>query len=57
MSYRKDCGGILNEDYKGISEKIWFCKLCNERREWELTMTDVKLFLRSVENIVRTVKG
>ena len=32
-------------------------KLCNERREGELRMTGGKLFLRYVDDIVRTVKG
>ena len=34
--YLKDCGGISDEEYKGISEKVWFRKLCNGRRESEL---------------------
>ena len=33
------------------------CKLCNERREGELKMTGGKLFLRYLDDIVRTVKG
>ena len=40
--YHKDCGDISDEGYKDISEKNWFCKLCNEKRECELTMTGVK---------------
>ena len=55
--YHKNCGGILDEDYKVISKKVWLCKLCIERRECELTMTGVKFFLRFVDNTVRTVEG
>ena len=44
-----------DEDYKGISEKVWFCKLCNERRECELTMTGVKFSIQFVDDIVRIV--
>ena len=55
--YHKDCGGILDEDYKGISEKVWFCKLCNEKRDCELMTIGVKLFLLYLDDIVRVLKG
>ena len=43
--------------YRGISEKIRFCNICNERSEGELKISGVKLFLRYVDEIRRTVKG
>ena len=44
--YYQDCGGISHEDYIDVSEKVWFRKMFNERRECELTTAGVKLFLR-----------
>ena len=52
----KECDGFLDEDYRGTSEKVWFCKLRNARRDFELTIAGVKFFLTSVDNSVRTVK-
>ena len=49
--------GISDEEYKSISEKDCFCKLCNARRECELIITGVKLFLRYSDNTVRTAEG
>ena len=54
--YQKDCGGFSDEDYKGISEEIWFCKLCNERCECELIKTGEKLFCLYVDIFVRNNK-
>ena len=47
----------MDEDYKGISEKVWFYNIFNKRRECGLTITGVTLFLRYVEDIIRYVKG
>ena len=40
-----------------MSEKVWFCKFFNERREFELVITGIKLFLRYLDHIVRTPQG
>ena len=55
--YHRDCGGVSDDDYKGISKKNLFRKSCYERRECELTIAGVKLFLRYADYFVRTVKG
>ena len=47
----------MNKEYRGISEKIWFCNTYNERSEDELTILGVKFFLRYVDEIIRNVKG
>ena len=48
---------ISDEEYKSISEKDCFCKLCNARRECELIITGVKFFPRYLNNTARTVEG
>ena len=42
---------------KACQKKVWFCKFFNERREFELVITGIKLFLRYLDYIVRTPKG
>ena len=55
--YHVKCGDILADEYRNISETVWYCRKCIPIREKNKSVLQAKLFLRYVDDIVRTVKG
>ena len=55
--YHVNCGDISDNEYRNISETVWYCRKCIAMREKNKSVQQVKLFLRYVDDIVRTVKG
>ena len=45
------------EVYASITEIVWYCESCCRAKNKEKDATQVKLFLRYVDDIVRTVRG
>ena len=57
ICYHVKCGDISDDEYRNISETVWYCRKCIAIREKYKSVQQAKLFLRYVDNIVRTVKG
>ena len=55
--YHVKCGDVLDDEYRKISETVWYCRKCIARREQNKSVQQAKLFLRYVDDIVSTVKG
>ena len=55
--YHVKCGDILADEYRNMSETVWYCRKCIAIREKNKPVMQAKLFLRYVDDIVRTVKG
>ena len=55
--YHLGCGNILESEYADIAETVWYCMTCKKQQEADRTVNGVKVFLRYVDDIVRTVKG
>ena len=55
--YHVKCGDISDDEYRNISETVWYCRKCIAIREKNKSGQQAKLFLRYVDDIVRTVKG
>ena len=55
--YHVKCGDISVDEYRNKSETIWYCRKCIAIREKNKSGQQAKLFLRYVDDIVRTVKG
>ena len=55
--YHVKCGDISDDEYRIIGETVWYCRKCIAIRDKNKSEQQVKLFLRYVDNIVRTVKG
>ena len=55
--YHVKCGDISDDDYRNISETVWYCRKCIAIREKNKSVQQAKLILRYVDDIVRTVKG
>ena len=51
------CGNISDDEYKNISETVWYCSKSIAIREKNKSVQQAKLLLRYVDDIVRTVKG
>ena len=51
------CGDISDDEYRNISETVWYCRKCIAIRKKNKSGQQSKLFLRYVDDIVRTVKG
>ena len=47
----------MESDYADIAETIWYCIACKKQQEADRAEKGVKVFLRYVDDIVRTVKG
>ena len=47
--FSSKCGKLREIEYRNIAKVVWFCSACYELRK--------KLFLRYVDEIVRTVKA
>ena len=55
--YHLGCGNISEFEYADIAETVWFCIACKKQQEADRAEKGVKIFLRYVDDIVRTVKG
>ena len=55
--YHLGCGNISESEYADIAETVWYCMISKKQREADWTVNGVKVFLRYVDDIVRTVKG
>ena len=55
--YHVKCGDISDDEYQNISETVWCCSKCITIREKNKSVQQANLFLRYVDNIVRTVMG
>ena len=55
--YHIKCGDISDDEYRNISETVWYCRKCIAIREKNKSVQQANLFLRYVDDIVRTVKG
>ena len=53
--YHVKCGDISDDEY--LSETVWNCRKCIAIREKNKSVQQAKLFLRYVDDIVRTLKG
>ena len=50
------CGDKSDDEYRHISETDWYCSKCIAIREKNRSVQQAELFLRYVDDIVRTVK-
>ena len=48
---------ISDDEYRNISETVWYCRKCIAIREKSSSVQQARLFLRYVDGIVRTVKS
>ena len=55
--YHVKCGDISDDEYRNTSETVWYCRKCIAIREKNKSGQQSKLFLRHVDDIMRTVKG
>ena len=55
--YHLKCGKISDDVYASITEIVWYCESCCRAKNKEKDTPQVKLFLRYVDEIFRTVKG
>ena len=55
--YHLGCGNTLESEYADIAETVWYCMTCKKQQEADLTVHGVEVFLRYVDDIVRTIKG
>ena len=55
--YHAKCVDISDVEYRNISETVWYCRKCIAIRETNKSVQLAKLFLRYVDDIVRTEKG
>ena len=55
--YHLNCGKISDDVYASITEIVWYCEGCCRAKNKEKVISQVKLFLRYVDDIVRTVRG
>ena len=55
--YHVKCGDISDDDYRNIRETVWYCKKRIAIREKNESVQQAKLFLRYIDDIVRTVEG
>ena len=50
-------GNISESEYAEIARTVWYCITCKKQQEADRTENGVKISLRFVDAIVRTVKG
>ena len=55
--YHVKCCDISDDEYRNISETIWYCRKCIAIREKNRSAQRANLFLRYVDDIVRRRKG
>ena len=55
--YHLGCGNISESEYADIAETVWYCITCKNQQEADRAENCVMVFLRYVDDIVRTVKG
>ena len=56
-SYLSKCGKVSDDVYASLTEIVWCCESCCGAKNKESDTPQVKLFLRYVDDIVRTVRG
>ena len=54
--YHVKCGDVSDDEYRNISETVWYCRKCIAIREKNKSVQQTKFFLRYVDHIVRKVK-
>ena len=54
--YHVKCGDISDDEYRNVIETVWYCRKCIAIREKNKSVQQAKLFLRYVDDIMRTVK-
>ena len=55
--YHLGCGNISESEYADIAETVWYCIARKKQQEADRAENGVQVFLRYVDDIVRTVKG
>ena len=55
--YHHKCGKISGDVYAQITEIVWYCENCYRAKNKDKDTPQVKLFLRYVDDIFRTVRG
>ena len=55
--YNLKCGKISDDVYASITEIVWYCESCSRTQNKKKHTPQVKMFLRYVDDIVRTVRG
>ena len=55
--YHVKCGDKSDDQYRNISETVWYCRKCIARRKKNRSVQQAKLFFRYVDDVVRRVKG
>ena len=54
--YHLKCGKIFDDVYASITEIVWYCESCCQANNKEKDTPQLKLILRYVDDIVRTVR-
>ena len=52
--YHLVCCNISESEYADIAETLWYCMTCKKQQEEDRTVNGLKVFLRYVDDIVRT---
>ena len=55
--YHLKCGKVFDDVYASITEIVWYCESCCRAKNKEKDTPQLKLFVRYVVDIVRTVRG
>ena len=55
--YHVKCGDLSDDEYRNISEIVWFCRKCIAIMEKNKSVQQAKFFLRYIDDIVRKMKG
>ena len=55
--YQIKCRQISDDVYASVTEIVWYCESCCRAKNKEKDTHQVKLFLRYLDDIVRTVRG
>ena len=55
--YHLGCDNISESEYADIAETVWYCMTCKNQQEADRSVKGVKVILKNVDDIVRTVKG
>ena len=55
---RSKCQQISNTEYDSMENQFWMCSFCREKDQTDINhSSETKVFLRYVDDIVRTVRG
>ena len=55
--YQLGCGSLLKSEYLNIAETVLYCMTCKKQQDADRTENGVNVFLKYVDDLVRTVKG